>query len=72
MFSNIVLTSLLVELENGDKIYLKSFHSNNVKEFIDFIKEYDLLDFGDQGSHNETAILHATGGGAYKYQDLFE
>jgi len=60
-----------IELENGDKIYLKSFHSNNVKEFIQFIKDYDLLDFGDSGPEG-TAILHATGGGAYKYQDLFE
>ena len=57
----------LVELENGDKIYLKSFHSNNVKEFIDYIKEYDLLEFSETENGAETAILHATGGGAYKY-----
>ena len=30
----LIIFTFIVDLENGDKIYLKSFHSNNVREFI--------------------------------------
>lgn len=30
--------NLKVELANGDKIYLKSFKSNQIDRFIDFVK----------------------------------
>jgi len=33
------------------------------------VKEHELLEIGDQDGET---ILHATGGGAYKYADLFE
>lgn len=52
----------LVDLENGDKIFLKSFNSNKIIEFIDFVKHHNLLEEQDG-----KAIIHATGGGAYKY-----
>ena len=56
------LTSLIaVELENGDQIYLKSFESNKIDEFIRFVKDNNLVD----------TTIHATGGGAYKYQEQF-
>jgi pantothenate kinase len=61
---------------------LKSFNSNQVQTFIDFVKEHKLLDEAiknDGDSNNQIdsenkyqAIIHATGGGAYKYADLFE
>lgn len=57
---------IVVELEDGSQIYLKSFKSNKINEFIEFIQHHDLLD------KNEPQIIHATGGGAYKYNDLFE
>jgi len=41
---------------------LKSFKSNEIETFFDFVKEHDLA---------ETSI-HATGGGAHKYADLFD
>lgn len=50
-----------VELENGDQIYLKSFESSKIDEFIEFVKENNLVD----------TTIHATGGGAYKYQEHF-
>jgi pantothenate kinase len=46
-------------------IYLKSFPSAKIHEFIEFAKRYKLID-------EETQFIHATGGGAYKYNDLFE
>jgi pantothenate kinase len=46
-----------VELENGDQIYLKSFESNKIDDFISFVNENKLVD----------TTIHATGGGAYKY-----
>ena len=35
---------IIVELENGEKIYLKNFKSGNLNEFIDFVKHHDLLE----------------------------
>jgi hypothetical protein len=49
----------LVELENGDQIYLKSFESSKISQFLDFVNENNLV---DDGGH-----IHATGGGSYKY-----
>ena len=59
----------LVELETGDKIYLKSFESSKVDEFIHFVKDHQLLHELPGG---EKTVIHATGGGAYKYHELFE
>jgi hypothetical protein len=40
----------IVELENGEKIYLKSFKSGQLNEFIDFVKENELLpEVGENG-----------------------
>ena len=36
-------------------------------EFIEFVKEHDLLE-----ESQEPVTIHATGGGAYKYQDLID
>ena len=58
---------VIVELENGDKIYLKSFESNKLIEFINFVKEHGLIE-ADQSE----VTIHATGGGAYKYHDLID
>ena len=65
-YPNLIICCLtyifLVDLENGDKIFLKSFSSNKIIEFIDFVKHHNLLEEQDG-----KAIIHATGGGAYKY-----
>jgi len=55
-------TYLSVELANGDNIYLKSFNSGQIENFVDFIKSNDLVG----------TTIHATGGGAHKYADIFE
>ena len=34
----------IVELDNGDMIYLKSFPSSKIQEFINFAKEHKLVD----------------------------
>ena len=39
---------------------------------IDFVKEHKLLDESIENISDNNAIIHATGGGAYKYADLFE
>ena len=57
----------IVELDTGDRIYLKSFQSHKLQEFIDFVKQHDLLHLDD-----EETLIHATGGGAYKYSELLE
>ena len=51
-----------VELANGDSIHLRSFNSSQIDTFIDFVKKYDLV--GNS--------IHATGGGAHKYADIFD
>jgi type II pantothenate kinase len=56
---------LIVELDNGEMIYLKSFPSTKIGEFLTFAKEQRLVD-------SNTLQIHATGGGAYKYNDLME
>lgn len=48
-----------VELANGDEIFLRSFPSTKIHEFLDFVNENNLV---DNGGH-----IHATGGGSYKY-----
>lgn len=59
-FNIILKISLIVELSNGDVIYLKSFPSNKIEEFFSFVKQHNLID--------ETVDkIHATGGGAFKY-----
>ena len=40
---------------------MKSFESSKIDEFIQFVKNNDLVD----------KTIHATGGGAYKYQEHF-
>lgn len=49
-----------VELQNGDTIYLRSFPSAKIEEFVRFALESDLID-------ETVERIHATGGGAYKY-----
>ena len=58
----VCIVCFLVALANGEKIYLKSFDSNKIGTLVDFIKSNELV--GD--------TIHATGGGAHKYADLFE
>ena len=55
----------LVDLSNGDTIYLRSFSSSKIEEFITFAKDTCMID-------PSLERIHATGGGAYKYQTLFE
>lgn len=31
---------MTIELANSDKIFLKSFKSNNIQEFIEFVKKH--------------------------------
>ena len=52
----------LVELANGESIYLKSFNSNQIESFVDFVRSNNLAE----------ERIHATGGGAYKYAELFD
>jgi len=40
-----------------------------VQEFIDFVKHHKLL---EPESGIDESVIHATGGGAYKYHDLFQ
>lgn len=40
---------------------MKSFESSKIDEFIQFVKDNNLVD----------TTIHATGGGAYKYQENF-
>jgi hypothetical protein len=42
---NLLITST-VELANGDKIYLRSFPSNKINEFLQFVNDNDLVDDG--------------------------
>jgi len=35
--------SLAVELANGDNIYLKSFESNQIGNFMDFVRSNELV-----------------------------
>ena len=65
---NFSCVCVVVELDSGDKIYLKSFPSSKIIDFIDFIKTHNLINV----NLPQNTILHATGGGAYKYADLFE
>lgn len=37
-FSTAIDNPFAVELENGDQIYLKSFESSKIDEFIEFVK----------------------------------
>lgn len=43
---------------------MKTFASNRVEDFFEFVKDNDLLEANDR--------VHATGGGSYKYQHLFD
>ena len=61
----------IVELENGDKIFLKSFQSNKLEEFIEYAKTHELIQINTSDQLEKT-VIHATGGGAYKYQKLFD
>jgi hypothetical protein len=46
-------------------IYLKSFPSTKIHDFLKFAKEHKLID-------KSLDAIQATGGGAYKYNHLFE
>lgn len=46
-------------------IYLRTFDSNKLEEFFKFVKENKLID-------ESVGQIHATGGGAFKYQSVFE
>lgn len=61
----ITIIDVLVELQNGETIFLRSFPSAKVPEFLKQAKESELID-------DSLEIIHATGGGAYKYQDVFD
>jgi len=48
--SVLTANTIPIELENGERIYLRSFKSGNLNEFIDFVKENDLLpEVGENG-----------------------
>ena len=47
----------LVELANGESIFLKSFNSNQIESFVDFVQSNNLAE----------ERIHATGGGAYMH-----
>ncbi len=57
--------NIIVELSNGDIIYLRSLPSNKIGEFVTQAKQLNLIDASLER-------VHATGGGAYKYSKLFE
>ncbi|CDW79019.1 UNKNOWN [Stylonychia lemnae] len=61
----ILTKDTIPKLSNGEMIYLKSFPSTKIHEFIKFAKQHKLID-------KDSQHIHATGGGAYKYNDLFE
>lgn len=46
-------------------MYLRSFPSSKINQFFEFIKVNKLID-------EQTIRIHGTGGGVYKYHDLFE
>lgn len=45
---------------------MKSFQSSKIEDFINFMKKHDLI------NEEDSTVIHATGGGAYKYADLLE
>lgn len=53
-----------VETESGDELYLKAFPSHKIIEYLDFVNQNKLVEDG--------GIIHATGGGSYKYQPEME
>jgi len=57
--SSYLILYSVVELANGDEIFLRSFPSNKIEEFLDFVNQNNLV---DANTH-----IHATGGGSYKY-----
>jgi len=63
--------SSIPQLANGDKIFLKSFKSNKIEELIHYVKEHDLLE-GVGDTVPDRIVVHATGGGAFKYNAQFE
>ena len=46
---------------------MRSFQRNNLQEFIDYVKYHQLLEMDE-----DEVQIHATGGGAYKYAELFD
>ena len=46
----------IVELASGDTIFLRSFKSNKIEEFIDFVKKYSLLDNSQQNQDNSNQV----------------
>ena len=39
-WTNSFYFNIIVELASGDTIFLRSFKSNKIEEFIDFVKKY--------------------------------
>jgi pantothenate kinase len=52
-------------LSNGDTIFLRSFPSEKIGEFLKMARQEELID-------KSVERVHATGGGAFKYQEVFE
>ena len=61
-FESVIAGCESLELANGESIYLKKLKSSQINQFVDFVLSNDLVE--DK--------LHATGGGAHKYTELFD
>lgn len=51
-----------MKLANGNRIYFKSFKTDQIETFVEFVRANELV--GER--------IHATGGGAHKFADLLE
>lgn len=52
------------QLELAGRLHFVKFESNKIDDCIDFIE--------NKGLHQSGIVVHATGGGAYKFAELFE
>ena len=58
------IEALKIEASPENDVYFLRFSTERIQELIDFIKKFDL--------HQVSKKFHVTGGGAYKFSDLFQ
>ena len=58
------LDSLKIEISPNDVIYFVRFSTEGINELFQFIKKYEI--------HHLTSKFYVTGGGAYKFSELFQ
>ena len=51
-------------MKNGDQIFFKSFELDKLDDFCKFVLDNKIVQDND--------TIHATGGGSYKFQSIFD